>query len=126
MLAGFDLPDYGVGIRRREVAHPGVGVEVAVSALPDAERYVYIDSNGFHAAIIAGGYTNDMDIERVSERKIQEAIEAGALDNLPGMGKPLDLDDDPLTPPHLRLANRILKNANVLPDWVQVDVDVRR
>ena len=47
-----------------------------------------------------------------------------AFDNLPGKGKPLQLDDDPFTPPHLRLANRILKNAGVLPDWMQLEKDI--
>ena len=63
-------------------------------------------------------------IGRVAERQIQEAIEEGKFDNLPGKGKPLVFDDDPMTPPHLRLANKILKNAGVLPDWVQVQKDL--
>src|SRR5437879_3698105 len=63
-------------------------------------------------------------IRAVAERKIQEAIDEGAFDNLPGKGKPLKLDDDPFTPPHLRLANRILKNAGVLPDWMQLEKDI--
>lgn len=63
-------------------------------------------------------------IGRIAERKIQEAIEEGKFDNLPGKGKPLVFDDDPMTPPHLRLANRVLKNANVLPDWMQVHKDI--
>jgi DnaJ homolog subfamily C member 28 len=64
-------------------------------------------------------------ISKVAERKIQEAIEEGQFDNLPGKGKPLVFDDDPMTPPHLRLANRILKNANVLPEWMQVQKDLQ-
>src|ERR1041385_678642 len=63
-------------------------------------------------------------IRAVAERKIQEAIEEGAFDDLPGKGRPLELDDDPFTPPHLRLANRILKNAGVLPDWMQLEKDI--
>jgi DnaJ homolog subfamily C member 28 len=63
-------------------------------------------------------------IARVAERKIQEAIEEGKLDNLPGKGKPLVFDDDPATPAHLRLANKVLKNAGVLPDWIQVQKDI--
>jgi hypothetical protein len=66
------------------------------------------------------------DTRIIADRKIQEAIEEGLFDDLPGKGQPLDLDDDPATPAHLRLANRILKNANVLPDWVQIDVDIRK
>ena len=63
-------------------------------------------------------------IGRIAERKIQEAIEEGKFDNLPGKGKPLVFDDDPATPPHLRMANKVLKNAGVLPDWVQVQKDI--
>lgn len=63
-------------------------------------------------------------IARVAERKIQEAIDDGKFDNLPGKGKPIVFDDDPMTPAHLRLANRILRNANVLPEWMQVQKDL--
>jgi DnaJ family protein C protein 28 len=64
-------------------------------------------------------------VDRISERKIQEAIDDGAFDNLPGKGRPLILDDDPLTPPHLRLPNRIMKNAGVLPDWIDLAREIR-
>src|SRR5579871_4708077 len=63
-------------------------------------------------------------IGRIAEQKIQEAIEEGKFDNLPGKGKPLVFDDDPATPMHLRLANKVLKNAGVLPDWIQVQKDI--
>src|SRR5579872_1077102 len=66
----------------------------------------------------------EFDFSRIADRKIQEAIDEGAFDNLPGKGQPLDLDDDPLTPPHLRLSNKILKNAGVLPDWMQIDREI--
>ncbi len=68
---------------------------------------------------------SDLDfMGRIAEGKIQEAIEEGKFDDLPGKGKPIVFDDDPLTPPHLRLLNRILSNANVLPDWMQVQKDI--
>jgi DnaJ family protein C protein 28 len=63
-------------------------------------------------------------IGKIAEQKILEAIEEGQFDNLPGKGKPIVFDDDLMTPPHLRLANKILKNANVLPDWIQVQQDI--
>ena len=48
----------------------------------------------------------------LAERKIEEAIASGEFDNLPGAGRPLDLDDeDPLWPEEVRMARRILKNA---------------
>ena len=50
-------------------------------------------------------------LELLAERKIAEAIERGELDGLPGAGKPLDLEDDPLVPEELRMAYRILRNA---------------
>jgi hypothetical protein len=64
--------------------------------------------------------------ERIAERKIEEAIEEGLFDNLPGKGQPLNLEDDPMTPPHLRAANKILKNAGVLPDWMQADIEIEK
>jgi len=61
---------------------------------------------------------------RIAEGKIQEAMEEGKFDNLPGKGKPIVFDDDPMTPPHLRMVNRILRNANVLPEWMQIFRDI--
>ncbi len=50
----------------------------------------------------------------LAERRIAEAIERGEFDDLPGVGRPLDLDDvDPLLPEELRMAYRILKNAGM-------------
>lgn len=63
-------------------------------------------------------------IGRIAERKIQEAMDEGKFDNLPGNGKPIVFDEDMMTPPHLRMANRILKNANVLPEWIQIQKDI--
>lgn len=54
--------------------------------------------------------------DAIIEAKIAEAQAAGAFDDLPGTGKPLDLDDDRLVPEDLRAAYRILKNAGYVPD----------
>jgi hypothetical protein len=51
----------------------------------------------------------------IAERKIQEAIRNGELDNLHGKGKPLQLEDESGIPEELRLAYKILKNADCLP-----------
>jgi hypothetical protein len=53
--------------------------------------------------------------ERVAENRILEAIEAGLFDNLPGKGQPLNLENDSHIPPELRMAYKILKNADCLP-----------
>jgi len=53
-------------------------------------------------------------LELIAERRLEEAIERGEFDNLPGAGLPLDLDDmDASLPEELRLAYRILKNAGM-------------
>lgn len=54
-------------------------------------------------------------LEFIAEQRIAEAIANGELDDLPGAGLPLDLDDDALIPEDLRLAHRSLKNAGYLP-----------
>ncbi len=61
---------------------------------------------------------------KLAERHIQQAIDDGEFDDLPGKGKPIVFDDDPLTPAHRRLVGNILKNANVLPDWVQLQTEI--
>ncbi len=63
-------------------------------------------------------------IARVAERKIQEAIEEGKFDNLPGKGKPIVFEEDAGVPLHIRMANKVLKNAGGLPDWVMVQRDI--
>ena len=54
----------------------------------------------------------------LAERRIAEAISRGELDDLPGAGKPLTLDDDALIPEDLRVAYRILRNAGFVPPEV--------
>jgi hypothetical protein len=56
--------------------------------------------------------------EGLADRKIRDAMDAGHFRNLPGKGQPLRLDEDTSSPPDQRLANRILKNANLTPDWI--------
>ena len=58
-------------------------------------------------------------LDFIAEKAIQDAIARGELDDLPGAGRPLELDDDALVPEELRLACRILKNAGYVPAEVQ-------
>ena len=53
--------------------------------------------------------------EWIAEQRIDEAVARGELDNLPGAGKPLNLDDDRMVPVELRMAYRILRNAGFVP-----------
>jgi hypothetical protein len=47
----------------------------------------------------------------LAEEKIKQAYRDGEFDRLPGMGKPLKLDDMSGVPEELRMAYRIMKNA---------------
>lgn len=58
-------------------------------------------------------------LEELVERRIEEARRQGAFDDLPGSGRPLELDDDRLVPEELRMAYRILKNAGLAPPEVE-------
>ena len=62
----------------------------------------------------------------VADRQIKEAMDAGEFDNLPGKGKPLNLDEDLSIPAHQRMAMKILRNAQALPDWIQTEKDIER
>ena len=64
-------------------------------------------------------------IRRLAEERIQQAMAQGAFDNLPGKGRPLELRENPFVPPELRLAYKLLKDANFAPDWIELDRDVR-
>ena len=57
--------------------------------------------------------------ELIAERKIAEAAAHGEFDNLPGAGRPLELDEDPLVPEEQRMAHRILRNAGFKPPEVE-------
>ncbi|MEF8792472.1 DnaJ family domain-containing protein [Thiohalorhabdus sp.] len=63
--------------------------------------------------------------QRLAEQRIQEAQEKGAFDNLPGAGKPLDLEDDAMVPEELRTAYRMLKNSGHLPPELATNAEIR-
>jgi hypothetical protein len=59
---------------------------------------------------------------KIAEDRIRQAQEEGVFDNLPGKGKPLQLEDDALVPEDLRLSYKILKNSNCLP----IEMELRK
>ena len=61
---------------------------------------------------------------RVVEERIREAQKAGAFDNLPGKGKPLQLEDMSWVPEDLRMAYHVLRNAHVLPPEAQLRKEI--
>jgi hypothetical protein len=64
--------------------------------------------------------------ERIAQQKLQAAIDAGEFDNLPNAGQRLDLDSYFALPPHLRMAYTVLKNADCVPQEIELLNDVAR
>lgn len=60
------------------------------------------------------------------EEKIQQAMDEGRFDNLPGAGKPLNTDDVPGVDPGVHLAHRLLKNNGFAPEWIERDKEIRQ
>lgn len=60
------------------------------------------------------------------ERLIQEAMEEGKFDNLPGKGKPLEFGDNPYTEPGQDWAYGLLKRNGLAPAWIELDKEIRR
>lgn len=63
--------------------------------------------------------------EKIIESRIKKAQDEGAFDNLPGKGRPLQLEDDSHIPEDLRMAYKVLKNADCLPPEVQLRKEIR-
>lgn len=63
--------------------------------------------------------------EKIIESRIKKAQDEGAFENLPGSGQPLQLQDDRHVPEDLRMAYKVLKNADCLPPEVQLRKEIR-
>jgi hypothetical protein len=63
--------------------------------------------------------------EKIIESRIKKAQVEGAFENLPGSGQPLRLEDDRHIPEDLRMAHKVLKNADCLPPEVQLRKEIR-
>jgi hypothetical protein len=63
--------------------------------------------------------------EKLIESRIKKAQNEGAFEDLPGSGKPLHLEDDRHIPEDLRMAHKVLKNADCLPPEVQLHKEIR-
>jgi hypothetical protein len=64
--------------------------------------------------------------QKIIEQRIKEADEKGEFENLPGQGEPLDLIDDSNVPEDLRLAYKILQNADCLPPELEAKKEIRQ
>ena len=62
--------------------------------------------------------------QRLAEQRILEAQRKGEFDDLPGKGKPLELEDLSWVPDELRIGYMVLKNAHVLPPEAEILKDI--
>jgi len=58
------------------------------------------------------------------EELIRKAIEEGKFDDLPGKGKPLNLDDNPHADPEWNMAYHILKSSGHSLPWLETRQDI--
>ncbi|UOQ43853.1 DUF1992 domain-containing protein [Halobacillus salinarum] len=65
-----------------------------------------------------------MDFGNIIEEKIKQSIARGEFENLPGKGKPLPKDELAYVPDELRNSYRILKNAHMLPEEMQIKKEI--
>uniref|UniRef100_A0A7C4RTH7 DUF1992 domain-containing protein n=1 Tax=Desulfatirhabdium butyrativorans TaxID=340467 RepID=A0A7C4RTH7_9BACT len=64
--------------------------------------------------------------EKIVEERILAAQRNGEFDHLPGRGKPLEFEEDGHIPEDLRLAHKILKNADCLPPELSLKQEIRQ
>ena len=63
--------------------------------------------------------------EKIVEERIRKAMKKGVFKDLPGEGKPLEFTDDSRIPEDLRLAYKILKNADFTPQELEIKKEIR-
>lgn len=52
------------------------------------------------------------------DEQIQDAMRKGQFANLPGTGKPLRLEDDSHVPETMRMANKLMRDNDLVPEWM--------
>ena len=56
---------------------------------------------------------------------IQEAMDRGDFENLPGKGKRQELEVNPFVSSETRIVNQMLKDNGFAPNWIEVDKEIR-
>jgi len=62
------------------------------------------------------------------DRLLEEAQNEGQFKNLRGQGQPLKFEDESHIPHELRMAHRLLKEHDLVPEWIMLkqEIDERR
>ncbi|WLR52758.1 DUF1992 domain-containing protein [Bacillus tianshenii] len=63
---------------------------------------------------------------QLAEERIKQSVNQGDFEHLPGKGKPLELEDLSSVPEELRVGYKILKNAGVVPEEIQLKKEILR
>ena len=64
--------------------------------------------------------------EKIVEERIRAAQRRGEFENLEGNGKPLRLNDESNIPEDLRLAYKVLRNAEMMPPEIELRKEILR
>ena len=64
--------------------------------------------------------------DRIVEQRIRDAQRRGEFENLEGNGKPLRLNDESNIPEDLRMAYKVLKNAEMMPPELELRKEILR
>jgi len=92
---------------------------IAEPRAPFRSKFSVIATTPLHAYLFLPR-CKTMSFQKSVDEKIEEAIAKGEFDNLPGKGKPLDLDAYFATPEHLRMAYSVLKSADIIPEEMEL------
>lgn len=68
---------------------------------------------------------SETDIINVVEQRIWHSMEEGQFENLPGKGKPLNLNTNPHADPAEDTLYRILSKNGCAPEWVELNKEIR-
>ncbi len=60
------------------------------------------------------------------DEQIEEAMERGEFKDLPGKGRPIQLDTNPFLTPQVRMANRLLKENGFAPRWIEIEKEIKK
>jgi DnaJ homologue, subfamily C, member 28, conserved domain len=89
-----------------------------VGSFPDSQSAIRILKSGIKPMLPG--------FNKIIEERIRLAQKKGQFKNLAGSGKPLALEDDSHIAEELRLAYKILKNADCLPPEVELKKEIER
>ncbi|KAL6662011.1 hypothetical protein ACP70R_001395 [Stipagrostis hirtigluma subsp. patula] len=68
---------------------------------------------------------SETDIVNVVEQRIWHSMEEGHFENLPGKGKPLNINSNPHADPAEDTLYRILSRNGCAPEWVELNKEIR-